>query len=130
MCLYQKLRKAKPETSGQDRSISRYTLPPHTTKRRTTTHLKTKNNQNCQKIKLYGSPTTKELKKKHSSRQVGGVGTGGQGGEDSWQGSSWRTGVAKWWLVEWLVSYLHADDWEEQLGSKTDCATKGPSEGK
>ena len=42
----------------------------HTTKRRTT-NLKTKNNQNCQKIKLYGSPTTKELKKKHSSRPVG-----------------------------------------------------------
>ena len=37
-------------------------MPPHTTKRRTT-NLKTKNNQNCQKIKLYGSPTTKELKK-------------------------------------------------------------------
>ena len=26
-------------------------------------HLKTKNNQNCQKIKLYGSLTTKKLKK-------------------------------------------------------------------
>ena len=37
------------------------------------TNLKTKNNQNCQKIKLYGSPTTKELKKKHSSRLVVGV---------------------------------------------------------
>ena len=48
-------------------------MPPHTTKRRTTTNLKTKNNQNCQKIKLYGSPTTKELKKKHSSRLVGGA---------------------------------------------------------
>ena len=46
-------------------------MPPHTTKR--TTNLKTKNNQNCQKIELYGSPTTKELKKKHSFRLVGGV---------------------------------------------------------
>ena len=45
---------------------------PHTTKR-TTTNLKTKNNQNCQKIELYGSPTTKKLKKKHSSRLVGGA---------------------------------------------------------
>ena len=44
---------------------------PRTTERRTTTNLKTKNNQNCQKIKLYGSPTTKELKKKHSSRPEG-----------------------------------------------------------
>ena len=50
-------------------------MPPHTTKRRTTTNLKTKNNQNCQKIELYGSPTTKELKKKYSSRQVGGAET-------------------------------------------------------
>ena len=37
-----------------------------------------KNNQNCQKIELYGSPTTKELKKKHSSKTVGGVETHSQ----------------------------------------------------
>ena len=47
-------------------------MPPHTSKKRTT-NLKTKNNQNCQKIELYGSPTTKELKKKHSFRPVGGA---------------------------------------------------------
>ena len=47
-------------------------MPPHTTKIRTT-NLKIRNNQNCQKIILYGSPTTKELKKKHSSRPVGGA---------------------------------------------------------
>ena len=35
-----------------------------------TTNLKTKYNQNCQKIELYGSPTIKDLKKKFSSRQV------------------------------------------------------------
>ena len=29
-----------------------------------------------QKIELYGSPTTKEIKKKHSSRPVGGAETG------------------------------------------------------
>ena len=39
----------------------------------TTTNLKTKHNQNCQKIELYGSLTTKELKKKHSPGMVGGV---------------------------------------------------------
>ena len=54
---------------------------PRTTKRRTTTNLKTKNNQNCQKIELYGSPTTKDLKEKQFSRQVGGAETGSQGGE-------------------------------------------------
>ena len=36
-------------------------------------NLKTKNNQNLQIIKLHGSPTTKELKKKHSPRPVGGT---------------------------------------------------------
>ena len=59
--------------TGQDGVVGRHTVPPHTTKRRITTNLKTKNNHNCQKIKLYRSPTAKELKKKHSSRPVGGV---------------------------------------------------------
>ena len=40
---------------------------------------KDQNNQNCQKIKLYGSPTTKELKKKHSPRLVGGAESSSQG---------------------------------------------------
>ena len=66
-------------------------VPSRTSKRRTTTNLKTKNNQNCQKIELYGSTTTKELQKKHLSRPVGGVETGSRGGEDSQQGSGWWT---------------------------------------
>ena len=53
-------------------------MSPCTTKRKTTTNLKTKNNQNFQKIKPYRSPTTKKLKKKHSSRLVGGAETGSQ----------------------------------------------------
>ena len=60
----------------KDGGVGRYTLSPHTTKRRTTTNLKTKNNQNCQKIELYGNPTTKELKQKRSFRLVGGAETG------------------------------------------------------
>ena len=75
--------------SGQDGGISKYTFPPHTTKKKTMTNLKIKNNQNCQKIKLYESLTSKELKKKHSSRLVGGVETGSQGREDTQQGSGW-----------------------------------------
>ena len=59
-------------TFGQDGSIGRYTELPYTTKRRTTTNLKTNNNQNCEKIELYRSQTTKELKK-HSYRLVGGA---------------------------------------------------------
>ena len=82
-------------TTGQDGGTGRYTLPPHITKRRTTTNLKTKNNQNCQKIKPYESPTTKELKKKHSSGLVGRAKMGSQGGEDSWQGGGWRTWEGK-----------------------------------
>ena len=35
--------------------------------------LRVKNNQNHQKIKLYGSLTTEDLKKSHSSRLVGGA---------------------------------------------------------
>ena len=69
-------------TCSQDGGIGKYTLPPCTTKRRTTTNLKTKNNQNCQKTELYGGPPPKELKKKHSSRLVGGVQMGSQGGKD------------------------------------------------
>ena len=72
------------------------------TKRRTTTNLKTKNNQNCQKIELYGSPTTKELKKKHLYRLVGRA-------EDAQQGGNWRTGWVRWWLADWVVPHLHAD---------------------
>ena len=86
------IRLFKGETSGQDGGIGRYTVSPHTTKRRTTTNLNTKNNQNCQKIKLYGSLTTKEIKKKHSLRPVGGGETGSWGRADLQQGGSWRTG--------------------------------------
>ena len=56
---------------------------------------KNKNNQNCQKIELYVSPTTKELKRKHSLRLVGGVEMGSQGGEDTRRGGSWRTRAGK-----------------------------------
>ena len=75
-------------------------MPPHTTKRRTTTNLKTKNNQICHKIKLYGSLMTKELKKQssipvegwrlaarvegtHSKAVAGGVGEVAAGGSGS-----------------------------------------------
>ena len=80
------------KVTSQDGGVGRNTLLPRTTKKRTT-NLKMKNNQNCQKIELYGSLTTKELKKKHSSRLVGGVETGSQGGEDMRQGSGWRTHI-------------------------------------
>ena len=61
------------ETSRQDGGMSRHASPPGITTRRITKNLKTKNTQNCQKIELYRSPTTKDLKKPYSSRGVGGV---------------------------------------------------------
>ena len=57
-------------------------MPPCTTKK-DNNKFKNKINQNRQKIKLYGNPTTKELKKEHSSRPIGGEEMGSQGGEDS-----------------------------------------------
>ena len=81
------------------------------------------NNQKWQKIKLYGSLTTKELKTKHSSRWVGRVETGNQGGEDLWQISSWRNGQVRQRLA---VPHLCADNQEEQLGSETDQQTTQP----
>ena len=75
---------------SQDGGIGRYTLPRLTTKGRTMTYLKTKqkNNQKRQKIKLYVSQITKELKKQLSYRLVAGVEMASWGGEDAWQGTS------------------------------------------
>ena len=68
-----------------------------------------RNNRNFQKIKVNGSPTTKELKKKHSSRLVGGEELGSQGRGDARQGS-WQTGLSH--LCVWI-------NWGH-LGNKTD----------
>ena len=82
-------------------------MPSHTTKRRTTINLETKNNKNCQKIELYGSPTTKELKKKHSSRlgwrQAARVERAG--GKAAVGG----LGHVRQKLVEWAVPHLCVD---------------------
>ena len=72
----------KTVASGQDGDIGRHTVPPCTTKRRTTTILKQKTNRTDRKLN-HGSLTTKEIKKKNSSRLVGGVETCSWGGEDS-----------------------------------------------
>ena len=90
-------------SSSQDGGIGRYALLPCTTKRRITTNLKTKSNKNHKKIELYGSPTTKELQKKHSSRVVGGAETGSRCGEDEQQGSGWWTCWVRWRLMDWAV---------------------------
>ena len=65
-------------TSSQDGGIGRYTLLPHVTAKELQLNL---NAQNCQKIKVYASLTTKDLKKPHSSRQVGGM--------EMWRWAEW-----------------------------------------
>ena len=78
------------KSSSQHGGVGRNAFLPHTTKRRITTNLKTINNQNCQKIKLHGTPTTKVLKK-HSFRPVKGVEMGSWAGrKDPQQGGGPR----------------------------------------
>ena len=120
-------------TSSQDGGVDRHTAPPCTTKRRTTTNLKTKNTQNCQKIELYGSPTARELKKKHSSRLVGGAETGSWAESTCSKKATSRLGRARLRLAD--LERRRIADWvqinrEEQLGSETDHTTQGPSTGK
>ena len=72
---------------------------------------KNKYNQNCQKIELYSSLITKELKKKHLFSLVGGEEMGSQGGEDAQQPGGWRA----------RRSHICVKiNQEGQLGSKTD----------
>ena len=104
----------------------RYTLPPHRTKRRAT-NLKTKNNQNCQKIKLYGCPTTKELKRKHSSRLVGAATRAERTHGKAVDGGP---GWVRWQLADLSNPHLHADKLGGKLGHKTDHTTQGSSAGK
>ena len=74
---------------------------------------KTKTKQNCQKIELHGSLTTKELKKKHSFRLVEGV---ENGEDDVQQGGGWRARQVRWWLVDGGVPHLCMD----KLGGTTE----------
>ena len=94
----------------------------------------------ARKIKLHGSPTTKELKKKHSFRLVGGVEMGSWSGEDTWQGGvGGGSGLVRWQLVDqcrqgggWQTRQSHICvqiNWEEQLRSWTDHTTQSSSWG-
>ena len=77
-------------------------MPPCTTIRRITTNLKTKSTQNCQKSKLYGSLTTKNLNKLYSSIFAGGAELGAQGRR--------RCSVVEarqqQWPAEWAVTFM------------------------
>ena len=73
------------------------------------TNLKAKNNQNRQKIKLYGSLVTKELKKKYSSRLIGGAEMGSRVERTHTKAVAGGPGWASRWLVDWVVPHSHAD---------------------
>ena len=91
-------------SSNQDGHVSRNPSLPRTTKRRITTNLKSINNQKCQKIKLHGSLTTKELKKQSNkiTRPVR------QWTERTWSAVADYAGGADWtgnWDSELTVNY-------------------------
>ena len=102
-------------------------MPPRITKRRTTTNLTTENNQNFQKTKLYGSPTTKELKKKHSSRPIGGAETGSWAERTHGKVGAGGPGWVRWQLADQAVPHCMWIKWEEQRGSKTDHNPRVPA---
>ena len=101
-------------------------MPPLTTKRRTRTNLKTKSNQNCQKIEVYGSLTTKEFKKKHSSRLVGGAEIGSWEEKTHSKAAAGGPGQARqqlkdrgrWQLAEVVVPHVHVDKLEGTTGER------------
>ena len=108
--------KHKNSTSSQDGGIGRHTVPPCTTTRRTT-NFETKNNSNWQKSEPCGSPTTKELKKKHSSRLVGGTEMGSwvkkTHGKVAAGGLGWaKRRLEDWmrrWLADWVIPHSRTD---------------------
>ena len=86
--------------------------------------------QNCQKIELYGSPTTKDLKKPYSSRWVGGVSpyfseplhvSVPLHSRDEWRGTETWSGSERYGDKEGAVQHPHVVDkfWEGYLSSKT-----------
>ena len=102
-------------SSGQDGGVGRDPLLPHTTKRRTTTYLKSINNQKHQPIKLHGTPTTKELKKK-STRTTRPVRWWDQ---DGWLRKT--TVTCRHWGQGWLPSSPDCAGGANLRGLRADC---------
>ena len=76
-----------------------------------------------------GSLTTKDLKKKHSPRPIGGVETGSQVERTHGQAANWRTEQEG--RLQTRQSHIHVQiNQEEQLGSETDHTTQGSGAGK
>ena len=67
------IRESQRQISGQDVSIGNTFHLQAQLDQKLQLDYKTNISQICQKIELYGSPITKDLKKPHSSRRVGGL---------------------------------------------------------
>ena len=94
-------------TFDQVGGIGGYSLPPHTTKRRTTTNLKTENNPKCQKIEWKSNNQGVKAETFIQTSRRGGDGQ--PDGEDAWQSGGWRT--AQPHICMWINQ-------EEQLWSE------------
>ena len=87
-------------------------MPPRNNQKKDNNKLKNKKQPKLTENKLYGSLTTKELKKKHSIGRRGGDGQ--PCGEDlpaQW----WLADLARQWISDWAVPHSRAD----KLGGKT-----------
>ena len=77
-------------TSGQDGGMGRHTVPPHTTKRRTTTYKQKKQPELTENRTVWKSDNQGD--KEETFIQTSRMGGDGQlGGEDPRQGGIWRT---------------------------------------
>ena len=117
-------------TSGQDGDVGRHTVPPCTTKRRTTTNLKTKNKHLPENQTVWKSDNqgVKEEAFIQTARR-------GRDRQPGWRGrAAWcrlagqRGKCGSWW-IRWTHICVWIN-WEEQLGSKRDHTTQGSSAGK
>ena len=105
-------RKVRDMTPRQDGGIGRHTVPPHTTKRRTTTNLKIEKQPELTENQTVCKSDNQGDKEETLTR------TGRRGGEDTQQGGGLRTGRP----------HIHVQiNWEEQLGSEIDHTTQGSS---
>ena len=77
-------------TSGQDGGIGRHTVPPRTTKRRTTTHLKTKKQPKLIENRTVWKSDNQGVKEETLTQTSRRGGDGQLGGEDSRKGCSWQ----------------------------------------
>ena len=116
------------QTSGQDGGRGRHTVPPRNQKDNNKFKNK-KINQNCQKIELYGSLTTKELEKKHLSRLVGEAEMGSWVEKTCSNAAAGELGWARWWLGVGAVPHRVQINWKGKQGTRQTTQPRVPAQG-